>query len=218
MEIIFQILFVVLAGMAIWLFTKKVKEIRRNIFLGRAEDLSGNSPQRWRNLLLLALGQKKMFKNPLVAVMHFVIYAGFIIINLEVLEIVLDGILGSHRLFTNLLPPGLYSFLINAFEFLAVGVFSVCVIFLIRRNTIKLKRFISKDLNGWPRSDANYILITEIILMALFLTMNATDTLLQQRGYGHYAEHLTGNFAFSSLLHPLLNGFGNESLLIIERV
>ncbi len=218
MEIIFQILFVVLAGVAIWLFTKKVKEIRRNIFLGRAEDFNGNSSQRWRNVLLLALGQKKMFQNPLVAVMHFVIYAGFIIINLEVLEIVLDGIFGSHRLFTNVLPVGLYAFLINAFEFLAVGVFSVCVIFLIRRNIIKLKRFISKDLNGWPRSDANYILIIEIILMVLFITMNATDTLLQQRGYGHYAEHLTGDFAFSSFLHPLLNSFSNESLFMIERV
>ena len=171
MEIIFQILFIAVAAIAIWLFAKKVKEIRRNIFMGRAEDLSGNSSQRWRNVLLLALGQKKMFKNPLVAVMHFVIYAGFIIINLEVLEIVLDGILGSHRLFTNILPTALYTFLINAFEFLAVGVFTVCVIFLIRRNVLKLKRFISRDLNGWPRIDANYILITEIILMSLFLTM-----------------------------------------------
>ena len=218
MEIIFQIAFIVLAVIAVWLFTKKVKEIRRNIFLGREEDLSGNSKLRWRNVLLLALGQKKMFKNPLVAVMHFVIYAGFIIINAEVLEIVLDGMLGTHRLFTGLLPVALYSFLINAFEFLAVGVFAVCVIFLIRRNMLKLKRFMSKDLNGWPRSDANYILITEIILMALFLTMNATDTLLQQNGYGHYGEHITGNFAFSSLLHPLLGGLSNETLLAIERI
>ncbi|MEP7317468.1 MAG: (Fe-S)-binding protein [Panacibacter sp.] len=217
MEIIFQIAFIAVAGIAIWLFSKKVKEIRRNIFLGRDEDLGDNSNQRWRNVLLLALGQKKMFKNPLVAVMHFIIYAGFIIINAEVLEIVLDGILGTHRLFTGVLPAALYAFLINAFEFLAVGVLSVCVIFLIRRNILKLKRFISKDLNGWPRSDANYILITEIILMALFLTMNATDTLLQQRGVGHYAESITGNFAFSSLLHPLFNSLSDGTLEGIER-
>lgn len=217
MEIIFQIAFIAVAAVAIFLFSKKAGELKRNILLGRDETINDNPSQRWRNVLLLAFGQKKMFKNPLVAVMHFVIYAGFIIINLEVLEIVLDGILGTHRLFTGLLPLGLYSFLINAFEFLAVGVLLVCVVFLIRRNVLKLKRFISKDLNGWPRSDANYILITEIILMTLFLTMNACDTLLQQRSYGHYGEHITGNFAFSSLLHPLLNGLGDGTLAGIER-
>ena len=217
MEIIFQIAFIAVAAIAIFLFSKKAGELKRNIMLGRDETINDNTAQRWRNVMLLAFGQKKMFKNPLVAVMHFVIYVGFIIINLEVLEIVLDGILGTHRLFTGLLPLGLYSFLINAFEFLAVGVLLVCVVFLIRRNVLKLKRFISKDLNGWPRTDANYILITEIILMTLFLTMNACDTLLQQRSYGHYGEHITGNFAFSSLLHPLLNGLGDGTLAGIER-
>ena len=157
-----------------------------------------------------------MFRNPLVAVMHFVIYAGFIIINIEVLEIFLDGVFGTHRLFAGGLG-GFYNFLINAFEFLAVGVLTVCIVFLIRRNIIKLKRFISHDLDGWPRSDANYILITEIILMILFLTLNASDTLLQQRGYGHYAEHVTGNFSFSQFLHPLLNGLSNEALIGVER-
>ena len=191
-------------------------EIRRNILLGKDEDYSDNKAARWKNLLLLAFGQKKMFRNPLVAVMHFVIYAGFIIINLEVLEIVLDGILGTHRLFAPSMG-GLYSALINSFEFLAVGVIIVCVVFLARRNIIKLKRFISRDLDGWPRSDANYILITEIILMTLFLTMNATDTLLQQRSYGGYAEHATGNFFFSQWLHPLFSGLSNETLVVIER-
>lgn len=184
--------------------------------MGRNEDFSDDKPRRWRNVLLLAFGQKKMFKNPLVAVMHFVVYAGFIIINAEVLEIFLDGIFGTHRMFAS--PFGvLYTWLINAFEFLAVGVLTACLIFLIRRNIVKLKRFISKDLNGWPRSDANYILITEIILMTLFLTMNAADTLLQQRGYSHYAEHITGNFAFSSLLQPLLSGLSNDGLVAVER-
>lgn len=216
MQFVPQILFILLAAVSVWLFSKKVIEIRRNILLGRDEDISGNTQQRWRNVMLLALGQKKMFKNPLVAVMHFVIYAGFIIINIEVLEIVLDGILGTHRLFFGMLGP-VYAWLINSFEFLAAGVLTVCIIFLVRRNIIKLKRFASGDLNGWPRSDANYILITEIFLMTLFLTMNACDTLLQQKGYGHYGEAITGNFAFSSLLHPLLSGFSSETLEAIER-
>lgn len=189
-------------------------QIRRNIFLGKPEDFSDNKPQRWRNLVLLALGQKKMFKNPLVAVMHFIIYAGFIIINIEVLEIVLDGILGRHRLFAAPLG-GLYIFLINFFEILAVGVIAVCVVFLIRRNTIKLKRFISNDLDGWPRSDANYILITEIVLMTLFLLLNASDRALQLQGHEHY--HDTGSFIFSGTLAPALQGLNAETLVAIER-
>jgi len=216
MQFVPQVLFIILAGTATWLFARKIKFIRRNILLGREEDYSGNAAARWKNVLLLAFGQKKMFRNPLVAFMHFIIYAGFIIINAEVLEIVLDGVFGTHRLFLAPLK-GLYEVLINSFEFLAVGVITVCVVFLIRRNGIKLKRFISKDLDGWPRSDANYILISEIILMTLFLTMNAADTELQVKGYGHYAEHHTGNFLFSSILHPVLAGFSPSALVIIER-
>ncbi len=189
-------------------------QIRRNILLGKEEDLTGNKPLRWKNLVLLALGQKKMFKNPLVAVMHLIIYAGFIIINIEVLEIVLDGIFGTHRLFLPYLG-GVYTFLINFFEILAVGVVAVCVIFLARRNIIKLKRFISKDLNGWPRSDANYILIVEIILMTLFLTMNGADRALQLQGSEHY--HNTGNFIFSGIIAPLFSGMNENSLIILER-
>ena len=216
MQIAQQILFILISAVAVWLFSKKVKEISRNIRLGRDEDLRNNRPQRWRNLLLLAFGQKKMFRNPLVAVMHFFVYAGFIIINIEVLEIVLDGLTGKHRLFAQPLG-GLYSFLINAFEILALLVLLACAIFLVRRNIIKLKRFISKDLDGWPRSDANYILITEIILMSLFLTLNASDTLLQTRGIEHYAMNPTGNFILSQYLHPLLNGISNQGLEITER-
>lgn len=211
-----QILFILLSVVSIWLFANKVKEIRRNINLGRDVKINDNKAQRWKNVLLLAFGQKKMFRNPLVAVMHFFVYAGFIIINIEVLEIILDGILGKHRLFATPLP-GLYSFLINSFEVLAILVLAACIIFLVRRNIIKLKRFISKDLDGWPRSDANYILITEIILMSLFLTLNASDTLLQLRGVDHYAAHPTGNFILSQYLHPLLNGIGNNGLEMIER-
>lgn len=216
MQIVQQVLFILVSAASIWLFSKKVKEISRNIKLGRNEDFSDNKSQRWRNLLLLAFGQKKMFRNPLVAVMHFFVYAGFIIINIEVLEIVLDGITGRHRLFAAPLG-GLYSFLINAFEVLAFLVLAACAIFLVRRNIIKLKRFISKDLDGWPRSDANYILITEIILMSLFLFLNASDTLLQARGVEHYAAHPTGNFILSQYLHTVLNGIGNDGLQMIER-
>ena len=216
MQYLPQIAFVLIFIAAVWFFSKKVREIRRNILLGKDEPYNDHPDLRWKNLLLLAFGQKKMFRNPLVAVMHFVIYAGFIIINIEVLEIILDGIFGTHRLFAAPLGP-FYGFLINFFEILAVGVIIVCVVFLARRNILKLRRFISRDLDGWPRSDANYILITEILLMTLFLTMNATDTVLQQRGYGEYGNHQTGNFVFSQALHPIYSGLSNEAVVTIER-
>jgi heterodisulfide reductase subunit C len=211
-----QILFVLVLAIAIWLFSRNIKDIRRNIRLGKEEDFSDQPGRRWKNVLLLAFGQKKMFRNPLVALLHLVIYVGFIIINLEILEIILDGIFGTHRLFLS--PLGnLYAWLINGFEFLAVGVLTVCVVFLVRRNIIKLKRFISHDLDGWPRSDANYILISEIILMILFLSMNASDTLLQSREFSHYGQQLTGNFYFSRWLHPLMDGLSNHGLVSFER-
>ncbi len=214
MHYIQQICFFALTVTAIWLFGWKTGIIRRNIFLGKPELLNDQPAKRWRNLLLLALGQKKMFRNPLVAVMHFVVYAGFIIINLEVLEIVLDGLLGTHRLFAPLLG-GLYGWLINGFEWLAVGVTVFCILFLCRRNLVKIKRFIHKDLAGWPHSDANYILITEIVLMSLFLTMNAADLALQAKGSEHYL--ITGNFFFSNMLTPFFSGMSEGSLIAIER-
>ena len=217
MQLVKQILFALVSIVAIWLFSKKAKEIVRNIRLGRAEQLNDNPGQRWRNLLLLAFGQQKMFRNPLVAVLHFFVYAGFIIINIEVLEIIIDGIFGTHRIFAAPLGSA-YTFLINSFEVLAVLVILGCAIFLIRRNIIKVKRFFYRELDGWPRSDANYILITEIVLMTLFLTLNASDTLLQSRGVAHYAEHPTGNFLFSQYLHPLLDNVGNNGLIWTERI
>jgi heterodisulfide reductase subunit C len=216
MQIAQQILFILLSGVAIWLFSKKVKEISRNIRLGRDEDINDNPGKRWSNVFLLAFGQKKMFRNPLVAVLHFFVYAGFVIINIEVLEIVLDGIFGTHRMFAATLGS-FYTFLINSFEVLALLVLVAVIVFLVRRNVIKLKRFISKDLDGWPRSDANYILIIEIALMSLFLLLNASDTLLQTRGVEHYAAHPTGNFIISQYLHPVLSGMGNGMLETIER-
>ena len=216
MQIVQQILFALLSIASILFFAKKIKEIRRNINLGREEDFSDQKARRWNNVLLLAFGQKKMFRYPTVAVLHFFVYAGFIIINIEVLEIILDGLLGTHRLFAAPLG-GFYAFLINAFEVLALLVLVGCVIFLIRRNIIKLRRFIGRDLDGWPRSDANYILITEIVLMTLFLLLNASDTLLQTRGVEHYAANPTGNFIISQYLHPLLSGMSNEGLQAVER-
>jgi hypothetical protein len=208
MAYIQQIEFLVLLVIAITLFSKNIGQIKKNIFLGKDEDLSDNPSARWKNVVLLALGQKKMFRNPFVAVMHLIIYAGFIIINIEVLEIVIDGLLGTHRIFEK--PLGsFYSFLINSFEILAFLVIIVCVIFLMRRNVIKLKRFISKDLNGWPKSDANLILITEIILMGLFIKMNAADSAM---------SNSNETFVISGWLVPLYKQmFSHAQLELIER-
>ncbi len=214
MQIFQQLLFVLLAGFAIWFFVRNVKRISRNISMGRDVDMHGNTAARWRNVLLLALGQKKMFKYPLVAFMHLIIYAGFIIINIEILEIILDGIFGTHRMFAPSLGA-LYTFLINAFEILALGVILVCIAFLYRRNIQKLNRLNRPELNGWPRSDANFILVMEIVLMTLFLTMNATDESLQQLNHPHY--HQTGNFYISGLMTPLFAGMDATALVAIER-
>lgn len=209
-----QLIFILVLGLAGWLFARNLLRIRRNILSGVPRYLNDRPALRWKNVLLLAFGQKKMFKNKPVAIMHFIIYAGFIIINIEVLEIVLDGILGTHRLFLPVLGS-IYHFIINFFELLAVGVIAVCLAFLYRRNILKLKRFISNDLDGWPRSDANYILLAEIILMSLFLTMNATDRVLQLKMSDHYPA--TGNFLISGMLAPLFSDFSESTLITIER-
>ena len=216
MQVFPQIAFAVMTFIAIYIFSKRIGEMRRNILMGKDEALETDAKTRWRNLLLLAFGQKKMFKNPLVAVMHFFIYAGFIIINIEVLEIILDGLLGTHRLFAPALG-GFYTFLINAFEILAALVLVSCVIFLVRRNVMKIGRFISGDLNGWPRTDANTILIIEIVLMGLFLKMNASDSVLQARGIAHYNEHAVGPFVVSGLLMPLFESYSTPALMAFER-
>ena len=215
MHIVAQVLFILLLALAVWFFTRNVKRIARNIRLGRPEPIDDHPKERWRNVLLLAFGQKKMFKKPLVGVLHFFVYVGFVVINIEVLEILLDGISGKHRLFS--FAGSLYSFLINAFELLAFLVLVSCAVFLVRRNVYRVKRLSTSDLDGWPKTDANAILATEIILMALFLTMDACDTLLQQRGYGVYALTITRNFAVSQYVHPLLNGFSSETLETVER-
>ncbi|MEO8821628.1 MAG: (Fe-S)-binding protein [Ginsengibacter sp.] len=214
MQLVQQILFIILAGFAVYVFWIKVQEIRANIKLGKDENLTDNKSQRWTNVLLLALGQKKMFRYPLVGVMHFVIYAGFVIINIEILEIILDGLFGTHRMFANTLGA-FYTFVIDFFEILAIGVLLACVLFLIRRNILKLRRFISHELDGWPRTDANLILIIEIILMSLLLTMNSADRALQLQGNPHYANH--GSFILSGWIAQYMVHLKPMTLVAIER-
>lgn len=208
-----QLIFALIFVAAVWWFSKNVKTIRRNILLGRDTDRSDNPALRWKTMAKVALGQSKMVKRPVAAVLHILVYVGFVIINIEVLEILTDGLFGSHRIFSH--PLGsLYGLLIGSFEVLAVLVWVACAIFLIRRNVIKLKRFRGVEMTSWPRSDANYILITEILLMTAFLIMNAADYKLQALHYGHYIK--AGSFPVSALLAPLLPS-GAANLVIIER-
>ena len=215
MHILQQILFAVLTIAGFYLFAKKLLEIRRNILLGKPLEINDHKEARMRNLILNAFGQKKMFNNPLVGVLHFFVYAGFIIINIELLEIIIDGLTGHHRIFSPILG-GLYTFLINAFEFLAVTVLIAVIIFLARRNIIKVKRLSTGELSqGWPKKDATIILLFEVVLMSLFLIMNATDACLQDLGTEHYTA--SGTFFFSSMLKPLFASLPSNALLIIER-
>ena len=217
MQIIQQILFVAALGLTAWLISKRVVVIKKTIQLGKPEDRTDQPALRLKTMLKVAFGQGKMFSRPVVGTMHFVIYAGFLLINIEVLEIILDGIFGTHRLFAPLLG-GFYPVLINFFEFLAVGVLVVCVVFLTRRNITKVERLQPtrhRELNGWPVLDANVILITEIVLMFAILSMNAADALLQERGNEHYAQ--VGTFAFSQVLKPLYAGLSDGGLVALER-
>jgi heterodisulfide reductase subunit C len=209
-----QIVFIIILLGAVYLFGKNVFKVRRNILLGRDTDRSDRPAERWMVMAKVALGQTKMVKRPVAAVMHFFIYVGFVIINLEVLEIMIDGIFGSHRVFSK--PLGsLYGLLIGSFEFLALLVLVACVVFLARRNIIRLKRFSGVEMTTWPRSDANYILTIEILLMTAFLTMNAADYKLQLMHFGHYVQ--AGSFPVSALIAPLLPA-GANALVITERV
>jgi heterodisulfide reductase subunit C len=213
--IIQQILFIVLLAAASVIFYKKISSIRRNIFLGKNRTFEGDTSLRWKNVLLLAFGQKKMFKRMTPAVLHFFVYAGFLIINIEMLEIVLDGIFGTHRMFAPFLGT-FYSVLLGLFEFLALTVLVSCLIFLIRRNVLKIKRLNKGELSGgWPKTDANLILITEVVLMSLLLIMNACDYNLQALGAAHYTQ--TGPYLISQFIAPLFSGMNEATLMGIER-
>ncbi len=209
-----QIIFIALLAVAGYFSYKRYSFVRRNILLGRDIKVEGSSSARWGMMLRVALGQGKMFTRPFAAFMHLFIYAGFIIINIEVLEILIDGIFGTHRVLSFIGP--LYNYLIGSFEILAVLVLISCVAFLLRRNVLKLKRFWQKEMTSWPRTDANVILIIEICLMAAFLKMNAADYTLQLRGVEHY--HTAGSFPVSSLMVGLFSHFSTSSLILIERI
>lgn len=202
MEFISSIIFLLLTVIAFYIFAKKILRIKRNIHLGRPVELNDQPIARWKNVFLLALGQKKMFRNIPVALLHLILYVGFIIINIELLEIIIDGIAGTHRFFAPFLG-GLYPFLINSFEVLALLVFVACIFFLSRRNIIYVKRLVSKDLTGWPKTDANLILVIEMVLMGLFLTMNAADP--------------TANFIISGWIKPSLSNLDTHQLHTIEQ-
>ncbi len=214
MAIVSQIAFIAILGVFGLLIYKRITRIRKNISLGRPKEME-KDPKRWSNLILIAFGQKKMFKNWIPAVFHFMIYVGFILINIEVLEIILDGITGAHRLFAPVLG-GFYTFLISFFEILAVLVILACVVFLIRRNVLNVSRFKKPEMKGWPALDANLILIIEIVLMVAILSMNSADLVLQDRGVAHYQQ--TGDFLISGMMKPIFEGFSAGSLVIIERV
>lgn len=208
-----QIIFIVVVLTAGYVFFNRVRFVVNNIRLGKKLKIDDHPGARFRNLLLIAFGQKKMFKRPVPAILHLFVYVGFLVINIEVLEFVIDGITGSHRVFSSYLGS-FYTVLMNVFEFLAVGVLVSCIFFLIRRNILKIRRFWMYEMTRWPRLDANVILITEIALMVAILTMNAADQLLQNTHPG-YPE--TGRLFFSSVLTPLFSSVEPSNLVVIER-
>lgn len=221
MEIAQQLLFIAALAATVWFITGRIRLIAKAIRLGRSENRFDHADERLKTMLLVAFGQKKMFTNLLVGVMHFVIYAGFIIINIEILEIILDGILGTHRLFAPVITP-VYSILIDVFEVLAFGVLAVCVVFLCRRFIARVSRLQAsrhRELRGWPVSDATIILVAEIVLMIAFLTWNAADSVLRDRGVGHYGElqGIVPDFLISQFLKPLFTGFSDTALVAYER-
>jgi len=206
-----QALFALLVLAAFTAFALRVRTIRKNILLGRAWTPQGTSSERLGIMARVALGQGKMTARPVAGVFHIVIYLGFVLINLEMLEIVVDGLTGAHRAFSGL--GGVYDAGIAAFELLAAGVLVACVVFFVRRNVLAIARFRSPELRGWPSLDANIILVVEAVLMFALLTMNAADALAQTRGLLHPA----GAFPVSALLHPLYDGLSDSGLLALER-
>ncbi len=208
-----QIAFLILLSIAAFFVVKRFRFVRRNILLGRKISLEGDKKDRWDTMFLVALGQGKMFTRPLAAIMHLFIYVGFVIINIEIIEILIDGIFGTHRVLSFLGP--VYSFLIASFEILALLVLVACVVFLARRNIINIKRFHMREMTSWPKSDANLILIAEVFIMSAFLLMNASDQQLQKLGVDHYAA--VGSYPVSSLLLPLIEGWSESTLIFVER-
>lgn len=206
MNYIPNVLFAIALVIGIGFFVRNVKKLSRNIKLGRDVDVSDNKPQRWKNMINIALGQSKMVRRPIAGLLHVIVYVGFVIINIEVLEIIIDGLLGTHRVFSGL--GSFYGFLIGSFEILAVLVLISVIIFWLRRNALKIKRFWKAEMTSWPKNDANYILYFEVVLMCLFLVMNATDAPFQEMNNGN---------VISGLIAPWFNNFSESTLHLIER-
>lgn len=216
LELLPNVLFVVLLAIAVGLFAKNVRKINRNIQLGRTIDRNDRSNERWANMARIALGQSKMVKRPIAGILHIVVYIGFILINIELLEIVVDGILGTHRIFAPYLG-GFYNVLIGSFEILAALVLVAVIIFWCRRNVIRIQRFWKDEMKGWPKLDADLILYFEVVLMGLFLTMNGADLAIQTQfpDAPHYMQ--AGAFPVSQYLLPLFEGSDLSSLILVER-
>ena len=206
MDYLPNILFAIILIVSIGYFSRNVKKLSRNIKLGRDLDVSDDKPQRWKNMAMIALGQSKMVTRPIAGFLHIIVYVGFVIINIEVLEIIIDGLLGTHRIFSSI--GSLYGVLIGAFEILAVLVLIAVIAFWLRRNVIKLKRFLSSEMKGWPKSDGNIILYFEVVLMCLFLIMNATDLEFQAMDSGN---------VISQFIAPWFSGFSEGTIHLIER-
>lgn len=208
-----SLIFIAILGTAGFLFSRRILAIRRNILLGRDLSCNNNPSERWLTMIRVALGQSKMGGNPVAAFFHLLIYVGFILINIEVIEILIDGVFGSHRVLSFLGP--FYDFLIGFFEVLAALVVLACVVFLIRRNVLNIKRFQMAEMKSWPKSDANIILTVEILLMFALLSMNACDALLQSGNAEHYTQ--AGSFPVSQYLQGLYSGMSLENLIFVER-
>ena len=208
-----NLIFALCLGIGSFFFGRNVIKVRRNIMLGRDIDRSDRSRDRWMTMARVALGQSKMVVRPVAGFLHILVYVGFVIINIEVLEIVIDGLIGTHRVFA--IMGAFYSFLIGSFEILAFLVLLACVLFMIRRNVLQIKRFVMQEMKGWPKLDANLILIFEVVLMSAFLLMQGADLALQNLGADHYVK--AGSFPISSLLLPLFDGMSIEAIVMIER-
>ena len=193
-----NIVFVIILSFGIGYFTRNIRKIIRNIKQGQPVDASDQKKQRWNNVIRIALGQSKMVVRPIPGVLHLVVYLGFIIINIEVLEIIIDGIFGTHRIFSSL--GGFYGFLIASFEVLAMLVLVSVIVFWLRRNILKIQRFWKPEMKGWPKNDGNFILYFEMILMTLFLLMNATDVHFQEMNNGNIiSKYIAGWFSNTSV-------------------
>ena len=206
MNFITNILFAIILIIGIGYFVKNVKKLIRNIKLGQNVDVSDNTSQRWKNMAMIALGQSKMVRRPIAGLLHVIVYVGFIVINIEVLEIIIDGLFGSHRIFSSI--GSLYGILIGIFEILAALVLVSVIIFWIRRMIIRVPRFWNKEMTKWPKNDALNILYFEMVLMSLFLIMNATDI--------HFQELNSGNL-ISQYISSWFSGASVNTLHIIER-